>query len=94
MTNNDKVGSKVDLLNTAELTGFLPDLTRLGLIEELGSTKQLYLSRGHKGSGNAMNQLKDQFHVVHYNDWLGRNFAFYKFNRFRKAQVLANVNHE
>ena len=54
MTNNEKVGSKVDLLNTAELTGFLPDLTRLGLIEELGSTKQLYLSRGHKGSGNAM----------------------------------------
>ena len=53
MTNNDKVGSKVDLLNTAQLTGFLPDLTRLGLIEE-SSTKQLYLSRGHKGSGNAM----------------------------------------
>ena len=91
MTKNNKVDSKVNLLRTTELTGFLPDLTRLGLTEE-SSTKQLYLSRSHKGLGNAMNQLMDQFHVVHYNDWLGRIFAFYKFNRFRKAQVLGNVN--
>ena len=27
MTNNNKVGSKGDLLSTTELTGFLPDLT-------------------------------------------------------------------
>lgn len=29
MTNNNKVGSKGDLLSTTELTGFLPDLTGL-----------------------------------------------------------------
>lgn len=48
MTNNNKVGSKVYLLSTTELTSFLPDLTRLGLTEE-SSTKQLYSSRSHKG---------------------------------------------
>lgn len=29
----------------------------------------------YKGLGNAMNYLKD--HLIYYNDWLGRNFAFF-----------------
>ena len=50
--------------------------------------KQLYLSLRYKGLGNAKNYLKD--HVIYYNDWLERNFAFNKINRFKKAQVDNN----
>ena len=47
------------------------------------STNQLYLRPKYKGLGNAMNYLKD--YVIYYNDWLDRNFAFYRINHFRKA---------
>ena len=51
------------------------------LLTKESSTKQLYLSPRYKGLGNAMNYLKD--HVTYYNDWLDRNFPFYKINRFQ-----------
>ena len=79
MTNNNKVGFNVDLFCKLHCT-FWPPLKN--------STKQLYLSPKYKGLGNAMNYLKD--HVTYFNDWLGRNFTFYRINHFRKALVDNN----
>ena len=93
MTSNNKVGSNVDLFCKHYRTDlFLTKLgltwlerTRPGLTKE-SSTKQLYLSLKYKGLGNAMNYLKD--HVIYYNAWLGRDFAFY--NHSLKALVDNN----
>ena len=87
MTNGNKVGSNVDLFCKFYCTFwplFCPPLEN--------SAKQLYLSTKYKGLGNAMNYLKD--HVTYFNDWLGRNFAFYKINHFPKALVGNNYTKE
>ena len=77
MTNNNKAGSNIDLFCKLYCTFWQKE-----------TTNQLYLRPKYKGLGNAMNYLKD--YVIYYNDWLDRNFVFYRINHFRKALVDNN----